>query len=181
MGRWCIKAVVNQHWSSYFWCNISWQCKSNFFTKKCIPTANETETEHAPGSRTDNALKSNFEKLCKWLDEQTELFTVSELYAKMCSFAEKDQNVYSLKWMKKQLEQHHQNSIFFTDEPGRSNIVCFTDMASTILSEQWYKYRKDNFDDEKVGIITAASNLIKHEMRYIRCETNVCPSKVDIE
>ena len=45
----------------------------------------------------DNALKSNFEKLCKWLDEQTELFTVGELHAKMCSFAEKDQNVYSLK------------------------------------------------------------------------------------
>ena len=28
-------------------------------------------------------------------------------------------------------------------EPGRSKIVCFTDMASTILSEQWYKYREE--------------------------------------
>ena len=30
----------------------------------------------------------------------------------MCSFAEKDLNVYSLKWMKKQLEQEYQNSVF---------------------------------------------------------------------
>ena len=28
-------------------------------------------------------------------------------------------------------------------EPGRAKIVCFTDMASTILSEQWYKYREE--------------------------------------
>ena len=57
--------------------------------------------------------------------------------------------------MKKQLEQHYQNSIFFTEDPGRSNVVCFAVMASTILLEQWYKDRKDNFNDEKVRIITA--------------------------
>ena len=44
----------------------------------------------------------------------------------------------------------------FTDEPGSSNIVCFTDMASTILSEQWYKNRKENFNDAKVKIITSS-------------------------
>ena len=62
------------------------KCESDFLTKKFIPTTKETETEHTSGRRADNAMKSNFEKLCKWLDEQTELFTVSELHAKMCSF-----------------------------------------------------------------------------------------------
>ena len=71
-----------------------------------MPTTRGAETDHNPGRRTDNAMKSNFEKLCKWLDEQTKLLTASKLHAKMCSFAEKDQNAYSLKWMKKQLEQH---------------------------------------------------------------------------
>ena len=67
-------------------------------TKNCIPTIEGTETEHMPGPSTNNAMKSNFEKLCKWFDEQTELFTVSELHAKMCLFAEKDLlNVYPLK------------------------------------------------------------------------------------
>ena len=54
-------------------------------------------------------MKSNFEKLCKWLDKETELFTVSELHGKMCSIIEKDLNISSLKWMKKHLEQHYQN------------------------------------------------------------------------
>ena len=49
------------------------QCEFNFFTKKCIPTTKGTETEHNPGCHTDNAIKLNFEKLCKWLDGQTEL------------------------------------------------------------------------------------------------------------
>ena len=106
-------------------------------------------------------MKSNFEKLCKWLDKETELFTVSELHGKMCSFIEKDLNISSLKWMKKHLEQHYHNQMFFTDDPGRSSVVCFTVMISTILSEQWYKDRKDNFNDEKVRIITATENLIK--------------------
>ena len=37
-------------------------------------------------------MKSNFEKLCKWLDGKIELFTLSELHAKMCSLEEKDLN-----------------------------------------------------------------------------------------
>ena len=44
-----------------------WQCGSN----------------HISGRRTDNAMKSIFDKLCKWLDEPTELFTVSQLHAEM--------------------------------------------------------------------------------------------------
>ena len=71
--------------------------------------------------------------------------------------------------------------IFFTDEPGRSNVVCFTNRASTILSKQLYEDREENFDDEKVRIVTAAANLIKNETRCIRYETNVYPSKADIE
>ena len=46
-------------------------------------------------------------------------------------------------------------------EPGCSNVVCFTVMASAILSEQRYKDTKDDFNDEKVRIITAMANLIK--------------------
>ena len=49
----------------------------------------------------------------------------------MCSIAEKNLDVSSLKQMKKQL-----NSIFFTDKPDRLNVVCFKVMASAILSEQ---------------------------------------------
>ena len=83
-----------------------------FSYEKSIPTTKETETEHMAGHFTDNVMKSSFEKLCKWLDEQIKLFTMSDLHAKLSSFAEKDRNIYCLKWMKKQWERHYQNLIF---------------------------------------------------------------------
>ena len=66
-------------------------------------------------------------------------------------------------------------------KPGCSKVVCFTDMASIILSEQWYKDRKENFNDEKVRIITAAANSIKNEKKCKWYKTNVYPSKRDSE
>ena len=84
--------------------------------------------------------------------------------------------------MKKQLAQHYQEKMFFfTVESHRLNIVCFVDIASTILSEQWYKNRKENFNDKKVRIITKARNLNTNEIRCIWYETNINPSKEDIE
>ena len=65
---------------------------------------------------------------------------------------------------------------FFSEavwKPGRSKVVCFTDMASIILSEQWYKDRKENFNDEKVRITTAAANSIENEKICKWYKTNV--------
>ena len=41
--------------------------------------------------------------------------------------------------------------------------------------------RKETFNDEKVKMITAASNLIKSEIRCIRYEANFYPPKAGIE
>ena len=65
-----------------------------FFTKKCIPTTKGTETEQTPGRRKDNGMKSNFEKLCKWFDEQTELFTVS--FMQKCVHLQKKIKMFTL-------------------------------------------------------------------------------------
>ena len=83
--------------------------------------------------------------------------------------------------MKKHLAQHHQKSVGFTAKSHRLNIVCFVNMANTILLEQWYKNRKDNFNCEKVRIISTARNLNTNEIRCIWYETNINPSKGDIE
>ena len=74
-----------------------------------------------------------------------------------------------------------QEFTFFTDKADRSNVVCLTDMASIELSKQWYKNRKENFNDEKVRIITATANLTKNEIRCIGYETDAYPSKENIK
>ena len=128
MGRWSLKRLPSSIDLVATDAICHGKCESNFFTKKYISTTKRAVMEHMPGGCTTNAMKSNWLfsnsnwKLCKWLDKQAESFTIYD-------FAEKDLNVCSSKGMKKQLEKHHQNSIFFTNEPGRSDIVCFTVMA----------------------------------------------------
>ena len=80
-----------------------------FLLQKSIPTTKGTETEHMPGCSTDNAMKSNFEKLCK----QTELSIVSELHAKMSSFAEKWSQCLLLKLYEKAVGTKLQEFFFF--------------------------------------------------------------------
>ena len=66
-------------------------CKSFcFLFWKNLYLPERTKTEHKLGHPSDNTMKSNAKQLCKWLDKPTELFTVSELHAKISSFAEKD-------------------------------------------------------------------------------------------
>ena len=55
-----------------------------------------------------------------------------------------DGEAYTNKWLKQKLEERYKENIFFTDEAGRANVVCFRDMGSKILSEKWYKGRKDD-------------------------------------
>ena len=38
---------------------------------------------------------------------------------------------FSLEWMKQKLQDHYKDYIFFTNESGRSNIVCFHDGTKT--------------------------------------------------
>ena len=94
-------------------------------------------------------MKQTFEKLCDWLNNQAELFTVKELLQKLCSISKNGEDIYSLKRMKQKLEAHYGETIFFTNLPGRSSTVCFKDTASEIINDKWYEDRKENLYEEK--------------------------------
>ena len=113
-------------------------CKTQFFSDKSLSAKVDifkTPEQKKLGCPQNNEMQASFKHLCQWLEEQTELYTVAELYDKICSMSE-CQAIYSIKWLKQQLADHYKNFIFFTNEPGRSNIVCFRDMTGSILSEK---------------------------------------------
>ena len=83
--------------------------------------------------------------------------------------------------MKKKIVEDFKEFSSFTNEPGCSKIVSFKDMAISIFSNQWFKDQEENVDDKKMRVITAATDLIKSEIRCKKHETNVYPSKNDIE
>ena len=58
--------------------------------------------------------QENFEKLCLWLDEQVELFTLTDLYDRMCASVDRDK-VYSIKWFRMKLKEEYKETIFSPD------------------------------------------------------------------
>ena len=86
-----------------------------------------TETEHMTGHPTDNAMKSNFEKICKWLGR-----TNGTVYSEWASCKNK--------YIGRKRSKYLLFTSFWTRVFKGS---WFTNMASTLLSEQWYKYKKE--------------------------------------
>ena len=78
-----------------------------------------------------------FEMLCEWLekDGDCELYTLQELFAKMEEVNNGNTSTYSEKSLQSKLKEKYRDHIYFMNLPGRSNIVCFRDMASYILYE----------------------------------------------
>ena len=93
----------------------------------------------------------------------------------------KDGDIYTQKWLKQKLKDRYKADIFFTDEPGRSNLACFKDMASSILTEKWYQDRKNDVTEESKRVIAAAVKLIKNEVRCTQYSTDVYRSQADIQ
>ena len=60
------------------------QCKANFFTCKDIPGQKNVVKMH--GRPVSKPMKQTFEKLCNWLDNQAELFTIKKLMRNLAQF-----------------------------------------------------------------------------------------------
>ena len=112
-----------------------------------------------------------FVALCLWLEDEAEmeLYTLRELHAQMALLAN-GEDVYSEKHLKNKLIEHYGNHVFFAQLGGtRKDVVCFRDMASYIISDEWYKkqikIRSKSDKTESDRIMVAAAKIVKEEIR----------------
>ena len=103
--------------------------------------------------------------------------TTSELHAKMVELANSEE-IYSMKHLKRKLEERYRDNIIISQTEGKPNLVCFKDVARFIIE-------KSKTDNEYVNkgevIIKTAAKLIKAEIVNQRFNTEDYPSKYDIE
>ena len=86
------------------------------------------------------------------------LFTVTELHEKLCSITG-SLHTYSVKWLKKRLQEQYKKHIFSTDISGKRNTVWLKDVANEIMNDEWYADRSANLANERTRIVTAAAKL----------------------
>ena len=141
----------------------------------------DKEQHKVRGRPEDGNMMKRFQELCNWLDTEAdaELYTVHELQSKMSELAN-GETVYGIKWLKQKLKDRYSDSIYFAEINGRSDVVCFRDMAKYILSEAWYNSRKEDKKEDAERIITAAAKLIMADIRQNKYDMDYYPTHNDI-
>ena len=82
---------------------------------------------------------------------------------------------YSVRTVKKKLQEYYENHICFSELPGRADVICFKDTASYIVNEM-----KRKSIESKDFIIIAAAKIIKAEIRDMPANIGECPSATDL-
>jgi len=141
-------------------------CHRTFTHGKQLLTTDALGTTSSMGRPVEPHMSKLFDQMCDWLevaDEELYRPTLDELQERMITIGHSDE-VYSLKQLKRKLVEKYDDNIFFSQEPGRINIICFRNMASRILTNKWYSEKEDNLNDESHRIVTATAKLIKAQI-----------------
>ena len=98
----------------------------------------------------------------------------------MCDLAG-TKEVFGKKWMKSHLKDHYQDHLFFANVGGsKKEVVCFVNMASHIVNDQWYAGRASDPETEKVRVLTAAARILKEEIRAADFSRETYPRSEEI-
>ena len=130
-----------------------------------------TQHQNKRGRPTDLSMVENFRKICCWLEDDADcdLHTLNEIHQKMLEMSD-DTPCYSNKSLKRKLEEHYGEHIFFAQRPGLPNLVCFKNMAWFILND--FKRKEDQSPND---VIAAAAKIIKSDIRELSCDKSKYP------
>lgn len=155
--------------------------------RPCPSTSTSSDLHHSNKTSVGRPVSvgkfETFEDLCSWMEVcDDELHTLDELKDKMDDLAGGDEGlVYSKKQLKSKLEEKYGNHICFAEVAGKKNVVCFKNMASCIISDQWYNERKSKEEDESLRIVIAAAKLVKEQIRQLELDINQYPMNSDYD
>ena len=153
------------------------KCKDNFYLQSLRPG----DEPSARGRPSNTVQDEAFNKLCDWLEMEGDLYSLLELYEKMKSLAENDDDIYSRpQYLKEKLKKKYGEQIVFATINNKKDVVCFSETASSIVNDAWYKSRSENSDDSERIVKTAAKILIA-ELRSTPYDLSVYPSRSHID
>jgi hypothetical protein len=134
----------------------------------------------SPGRPQNIDRNDHFEQLCRWLELEGELYSLSELHEKLKMIAGSGE-VYSSKWLKKKLKDKYHEHVIFVEMEGRSNVVCLRNTADFHITDKWYTGRKVDSNEEAMRIIETAAKLILGDIRSKEYDLEFYPGNEDIE
>ncbi|KAJ8875533.1 hypothetical protein PR048_023428 [Dryococelus australis] len=124
----------------------------------CLFCGEEASERNLPGNFNNEDMRVRpsykhkeecFKKLCVFIDENE---NCQLKLAYLVGFM--GENAYSASQLKDKLVTHYGDSIFITENPGRSSVVDMKGKPGVILYDKWYSKRKASQCDEKLSTDT---------------------------
>ena len=150
-------------------------CSNNFRTSRGIPFKYENmncepEKKRRRSGRPEDEVKTDaFIKAMQFLERNDEeQTTVSDVVQKMRDALEVDVEPYSNVYMKKKILEHFGTRILISTVDGKSNVVTFTDTASSILNQYHVEARSADPEKEKAQLLCAAAKLLKNDIKGLQ-------------
>ena len=127
------------------------------------------------GRSADIDMSTGLQIICNWLEEDSdfELYTLNELQEKI---EESGSKCYPNTRLKQKSEEKYGEHIVFSENFGRSDIVCFKEFAISIVRE---KKKEQNVTEE--SIIEAAAKIRRSEIREIPKSNEQYPKNIEIQ
>lgn len=153
-------------------------CYALFTTKRNL------SAQRRPGRPEDVKLSKAFDDLCEWLEGSCELLTLDDLRQYMLQYftdtglVHMSDAAYSTKHLKLKLQERYGQHIYFAEMRGRKNVVCFHDLCSFIITNEWQAHQTRNDDSEKDRFVKSAAKVILAEIREMHCDMDTYPSIV---
>ena len=152
-------------------------CNVNFRTKKQIPILYSSEEtpvkrKRLSGRPAEEVRKVAFEKTMKFFEQNDdEQITIGKLVTEMSKYCGEP---YSVVYMRQMLKARYGDNIIVTSINGKTDVVTFRYTARYILHE-FFEDSKSKCDDDKDGIIKAAANIIRSDIKSLAVSKQVYP------
>ena len=99
----------------------------------------------------------------------------------MIELVGENNNVYTKRWLKTNLQIKYGEHIMFAEASGKPNVVSFKNMTEFIVNDKWFSERKKDSNDEAERIIVTAAKLIFNNIRSAKFNCEFYPTREDIE
>ena len=132
------------------------------------------------GRSTDGDKEKTFNLLCQWIDQKAEhgVFTLEFLHCKLQSFVDENdgtKDCYTRKYLKVKLLHQYKESIYFTNEERRADVLCFKDKCNQILRD-YCKNEDLSLEQQKLELLAAAAKVLINDIKTIPINGKIYPT-----